>query len=317
MGVSRVVLTQFVYGDTLSDLNAKLSDHDKALSNDASSYIYIRRVPQLMDVELLGKVKLLTYRDKDLFQLQKIIPEIRNVEAYICTDGVPAGIRLNGYIEGVEIQLRSLKLSGLNFKEVTDDAFVLVPSDWVPWLEETGFVEIVLMQLQGETTETLEVQIENIKKWLRLENMNDVSIRTGFELLQKLDHFRSMQKKWSVIIKTIISILITLIFASSAFLEYRQNAYLAALLQSMGVSKFFVGMRYLVEISLLVILGYFIGMLLLHFGESFGTALVGPTTGSDIFKNFQSWSLVIFLTIFLSWLPVLFGLRKEVGRVLQ
>lgn len=323
MGLGRVMLTQFVYGERLTDISGSLDQRMAGMKADGA-YVYFRRVPQLADVELVGEVPVLTYRDMDLFDLKHFLPQVDQIGAYLVTNqaSIPEGATLGGWIRGLDLRFEVIHPSDIDLKQFGDRSFLLIPSQWVPWLEETGYVEMILFESRSDDLKQLEENIRKIQLFLSLDRYNEVTMNSGVSILERLEKLREQQDFWSWVIRAVVASLIVLIFASTAFLEYRQNIYLSALLQSLGVSKSFIYVRYFLEQMILLFLGLLIAFGMMSIGLEQVTWPSG-LQGVDFTAFFalpvvvREWAPILLLTAVLSLMPVLIGLRKEVGRILQ
>lgn len=322
MGLGRVMLTQFVYGERLADISGGLDQRLAGLKEDGA-YVYFRRVPYQAEIEILGKTPILTYRDKDLVDLKHFLPAVDGMSGYLITRSeIPSGSIIGGWVRGLDLRFKAVRADDLDLEQLGDQSFVLIPAHWVPWLEETGYVEMILFEADASDLNRIGEILRKIQLFLRLDRYDEVSLQSSANLLERLEKLREQQAFWSWAITVVVSALIVLVFASTAFLEYRQNIYLSALLQSLGVSRAFIYVRYFIELLLLLILGLSLalGVLLatLHYGN-LPAALqnVDFTTLFYLRAVIVQWGPVLLVTTLLGTLPVCIGLRKEVGRLLQ
>lgn len=322
MGLNRILLTQYVYGDQLGELGGRLEGRFEGLRDDGA-FAYLRRLPQKAEVEIVGDAQVVTYRDSDLFSLRKFIPQMDGMDPYLITaEELPEGSRISAWLKGVDLQVEIIDSKSLRFREFTDQTYLLIPSDWVNWLEEGGYAEMVFFESRAHDISSVRGLVETVQAMLRLDGLSNVSMRSGIAILERLEALRGQQRMWSILIRLVVSLLIVLIFASTTFLEYRQNIYLSALLQSLGVSKFFIFFRYLLEQAILLFFGLTlaIGAIWLVFNQM--DSMADTLTYLKLvqiqpFAVYQEWTFELILTAFISLLPILIGLRKDVGKILQ
>ena len=164
-----------------------------------------------------------------------------------------------------------------------------------------------------------------VRTLLQLENRTHAQVQSPEALLSELDELHQMQRRVQTGAGLLGGIVVALVFGSIAVLEYRQNRYVAALLRSFGAPAPLIVGRYAVEALILtttaVLLAVWL-LLTLH-GWLFALAGFEPTLLSRTALNPYSVELVwhqarwLALGALLSLLPVAYGLRQPVGRVLQ
>jgi len=322
MGLNRIFLTQYVYGERLGMIDGSLDNRFEGL-RDEGAYAYLRRVPQLADVELAGEVQIITYRDRDITSLKSFIPQFDDIDVYLITpQNIPEGSRVSAWIQGVDLRAEVVDADRLSIGELSEQGCLLVPSDWSAWLEETGYAEMILFESSATDILTVRSTVQRVKALLRLDKLRDVRMSSGLAIMERLETLRAQQSVWSIVIRVVVSFLIVLIFASTSFLEYRQNIYLSALLQSLGVSRVYIFIRYLVEQVILLFFGLTLSICALwlvlnqmsipsEFESYIQLSSVDPPS------IYREWFFELSATALISLLPILFGLRKEVGRILQ
>ncbi len=322
MGLNRIVLSQNLYGEQIGVLRGSLDGVMETAAAEADQYIYLRRVPQVADVELAGRRPIYGYRDTQLTALQKVFPEMTQPGAYLFAPELPTGTRLSALIADLQIDLQVIGKSHFGFSALGIDRFILIPSEWIGWLEESGFTEVVVYQSPHSSPESLESELAALSSLLRLEGLDEVNVQSGFALLERLETLRNQHARWSLLAELFAGLLIVIVFASTGFLEYRQSAYLSALLQSMGVGRGLLSMRYLFE-NLILLTGAFLSAFLAvtfavhhYLPQTFGVELT-PLTIQSIAPSLQDWLPLIVITATASFVPIGLGLRREVGCVLQ
>ena len=160
------------------------------------------------------------------------------------------------------------------------------------------------------------------RQWLELDRFSGVNLRTGFAILERLEALRSQQALWSTVVRSIAASLVVLAFASCAFLEYRENAYLSALLQSMGVPRALLFIRYTVEHGMLLLVGFTLAASVIDLALSHlpHLELLAADHPGELFawdSGLFDWWVVLLATTLFSLIPVGLGLRKEIGKILQ
>ena len=323
VGPGRVVLTHFTFGESLLELDGAIDSRLDPLRR-YGHLAYLRRVPQRAEVELVGEAVILGYRDRDLRALRHFFPGIDRAAAFILTDrsAIPEGTRLRLTIDTIDLAATVVDVPSGWLEGLSSQSALLLPGAWTSGLERTGFVEILLFESRASEVPAIGAQIERLRQWLRLDRFSGVSIRSGLEVLERLESLREQQALWSLLVRSVVAGLVVLVFASSAFLEYRENAYLSALLQSMGVPKLFLFLRYAVEHGLLLLAGFGIAASAIDFWLPRIAALEGVTAGAagelfSITESLANWWPVLLATAAFSLVPIVLGLRREIGKTLQ
>lgn len=318
-----MVVTHFTFGQTLLELDGGLGPRLERLAR-SGSYAYLRRMPQQVEVELIGESKLMIYRDQDVLDLGTFFPGIDRPAAFLLTSrqDLPPGTQLKARVGTSELDAQVLILSRAELEVLDREQVLLLPASWTPQLEDRGYVEIALFESGSKEASVVREQIQTIRQLLTLDGIQGANLQAGIHLLERLQALREEQALWSTLMRATVASLIILVFASTAFLEYRENAYLSALLQSLGVSRFFLFLRYLVEHALLILAGFSLAVGALTALLRYPAVLpLDLPAGLDELLSFthafQAWSSVLLVTLLLSLIPILIGLRKEIGRILQ
>lgn len=322
LGLNRIVLSQNQYGDQLGSLRGGLDELMHSFAPDPASHLYLRRVPQVAEVELVGRRPIYGYRDNQLAALQQLFPEITEPGAYLVDPAVPSGTRVRALIADLDLNLNAIRESLFGLDVLGTESLALLPSAWIPWLEESGFAEIVIYQSPYQNPLELQAELDRLHTLLQLEGLGDVEIRSGFALLQRLESIREQHAIWSLLIELFVGLLIIFVFASTGFLEYRQNAYLSALLQSLGVARALLALRYLAENLILLFAAFAVAFALIALAMNgqlpfLTQSSLEPLALDSLRTAVQTWFPLILITAVASFIPIGLGLRREVGSILQ
>lgn len=164
-------------------------------------------------------------------------------------------------------------------------------------------------------------KIHDVAGALRLREEAPIILRSNLMLLRELEQIRALQDQALVAVSAGSSAVLALIFGSLAWLEFREERYVLALLRSFGVGRLSLLAHAATENALLALLGVLGGMGLLravldHLGSaSLGLAWLGAPRqiidGDGIL-------LVIGAVVggTLCCVPIGFALRKPIGLVL-
>lgn len=323
VGPGRAVLTHFAFGEALLTLDGTLGPRLKALDSYGHS-VYLKRVPKQADVELVGNAVVLTYEDLQLSGLRQFFPQVGGSDAFLLLDqpNIPEGARLRVEVGRLETTARVLQTPASLLGGIGARGAVLMPASWAEPLEGGGFVEIVLFESRSRDFANIAEEVSRLKRWLELDRFSGVNLKTGFEILERLEQLRAQQALWSILVRSVVATLVVLVFSACAFLEYRENAYLSALLRSMGVPRAFLFLSYAVEHAILLLIGFLVAAHVIDLVLPSVTALrsVAESSPGELFapaEALSTWWLVLLATAMVSLAPVLFGLRREIGKTLQ
>lgn len=144
-------------------------------------------------------------------------------------------------------------------------------------------------------------------------------------MIKELESLQSRQAQWRSAMAGLLGLALALVFGAIAVLEFRQNAYVSALLRSFGAPGKALYLRQWIENGVLANLAAFSAILLLAcFHRELFSTLGFPRDLLD-FKHgnpYLSWEIALILLwvnvgAFLSSLSVAIGLRKPVGEILS
>jgi hypothetical protein len=210
------------------------------------------------------------------------------------------------------------------FKPVMNQTVLLVPQGWAPEAERPGYVEMVIFR---KTTEEIGIPhfVTAIQNLFIMEEKNTPQLQSAVGMIKELEGLQSRQAQWRSAMAGMLGLAVALVFGAIAVLEFRQNAYVSALLRSFGAPGKALYLRQWVENGILANLAAVSAILLLacFHAELFG-ALGFPSDLLNL-KNanpYLSWEMALVLLwvnigAFLSSLAVAVGLRKPVGEILS
>ena len=179
-----------------------------------------------------------------------------------------------------------------------------------------------MMVLRFDSTAQVEDAVKELEAYYRAERRR-VKITSALELLSDLERISSIQKVVRSLIVLGCGAILALILGSVAWLEYRQDAYLIALLRSFGSPAFVLLLHMLWENLLLVMIGLAIAWTSWPVFYSLASKQM-QAVGLKITERPEiSWGdhttllLAALLGCLLAMVPIAFGLRKPPGLTLQ
>jgi len=200
------------------------------------------------------------------------------------------------------------------------DSAVLVPMEMIEPLLQRGFIIHTLASFSS--VREVERFVAEFSAYYRADH-RQIKIVSALEILKNLERITSIQRIVRSLIVLGCGVILALTLGSIAWLEYRQDSYLLALLKSFGTPSLLLLVHMFFENLLLV----FVGILFAHMAwkplfevavpqlRSIGLQAAGvpvlPT--GDVAIVFLAGGVGVALAM----VPVAFGLRKPAGLILQ
>lgn len=197
---------------------------------------------------------------------------------------------------------------------------LLAPSFTVEPLLRRGFAMHTVARMR--TTAEVREYVTTAQAFYRAEG-RQVKILSALPLLEELDRLRKTQ----VLVRTLIvmgcGVILAMTLGSIAWLEYRQEAYLLALLRSFGTPAIMLFLHMLLENLLLVVCGILAAWLAwfalrTHAASWLGESGIGRL---DAVAPAQADFLIVLIAgvagVCLAMLPIAIGLRRPPGLLLQ
>lgn len=204
------------------------------------------------------------------------------------------------------------------------DNVLLVPQDWAMDVERLGFSETTIFQRRAAAM-PMGKYVQAVKLLYALDRRQPPHLQSALPLLSELERLQSRQKQWRTLLAGILGLAVALVFGAIAFLEFRQNLFVGALLRSLGAPAGYLYLRQWAENALLANLAALgaIGLVAALHHTLFG-ALGFPRAVLHLSEANPYWSYEMALILlwvnvgaFLSSLPVAVGLRRPVGAILN
>lgn len=218
-------------------------------------------------------------------------------------------------VEAVVMQPRSELVAAA----MGDNEWVIASTRRLSPLLQQGFTRHVWMQAKS----VAEIERAHaITDALRLVEQRQVIIRSALPLLRQLGEIRVIQRYVLVAVTVGSALVLGLVCGALAWMEFREERYLLALIRSFGVGRLMLLVHAVTENCLVAVLGVAAGLGLLALaGNRMNLAAMrlewlgasGGLTGPGTWMLFAG---ALFGGL-LSCLPVGIGLRKPLGLVLK
>jgi hypothetical protein len=201
---------------------------------------------------------------------------------------------------------------------------LLVPQGWAPEAERIGYIENTVFRRHPDVPSVAHF-VAAIQNYFAMERRNPPQIQSALGMVKELENLQSRQAQWRNAMAGMLGLAVALVFGAIAVLEFRQNAYVTALLRSFGTPGKALYLRQWIENGVLANLAAISAIVILaaFHRELFG--LLGfPSDLLNLNKAnpYLSWEIALILLwvnvgAFLSSLSVAIGLKQPVGEILS
>ena len=182
--------------------------------------------------------------------------------------------------------------------------------------------------LQSHTHARLD-SYEEVKRFTQMLNayfrveQRSAQVQSSLEILRQIQEMTKLQVQLRSAVIAGCGIILALIIGTIAWLEFNQESYLSALLRSFGVPSIFLFIHSLFENLVLVLMG--VGISLWGWPSLYSQIsqqsplLQGLDPSSLIVPKDDLFVLLSFAIagVVLALLPILIGLRRQPGHILQ
>ena len=237
----------------------------------------------------------------------------------LMTTALPVNILVDVTVENREVKAITVPVEE-RFSSIADHGILFIPDAVFPKLGSRGFTLWNLLEtpLIDEVTAALRAR-------LALDRNHRVKLRSSANLRDQIDALQTKQRSWRFIMAGFMGAALALIYGVLATLEYRQNAYVSALMRSFGVSSSLLSLRTFLENSTIAIgaasgslflLSTFHQQIFTRFGMG---ADLTKSELQDIYFGPEAFWLLLFVLVgvLLSCIPVAIALKKPVGQILE
>jgi hypothetical protein len=210
------------------------------------------------------------------------------------------------------------------WKPLVTQQLLLVPQGWSPEAERLGYVDTTVFRRNGRQISIADF-VSAIQSLYSLEYRTAPQIQSAANMIKELESLQDRQMQWRTAMAGLLGLSVALVFGAIAVLEFRQNAYVSALLRSFGTPGKALYLRQWIENAFLANLGALSAILLLAcFHAELFKMLGFPRDLLNLNKvnPYLSWEIALVLLwvnvgAFLSSISVAIGLRKPVGEILS
>ena len=299
----------------LDTLTAPLTAHGSVLN--------VRMAYSTGKTELGDDARILLYPDSALLEIDALRPEGSNASALLATNALPPGLPLQVQADALLWQATTCPLPTKMQHLADGQALLLIPDSAGASLLEFGWREICLFA--ADQSADVPLIVDGLEQLLRSEGFTAYNLLSARGWQEELSDLRTRQIQWQTGIALFCGALLITVFGSIAILEYRHNAYIAALIRSFGIPRSALVLRYLGEALLLVTLSGVLAHLLARVGHQSIFMLAGfdpawlhleTLNPYGIYDN-SLLLIALGVSAAASTIPIALAMRKPVGQILQ
>lgn len=266
-----------------------------------------------------SRVSVVSYSDQDLRGLKDYLRY--GHETFLITDRQKQGLVVDYEIEGKYFRGVTLKPDAEMMQLMQGDT-LFIPDDLGEEYEERGYSMIYYLQRAAGAPSIKDISAA-VNAVIRRDGFGRIDLRSADMLREKLNKLQSQQATMRFWMAALLGAALALIYGTLSVLEFRQSMYVSALLRSFGAPRFLLILRTIGE-NLLIVNAVAIGVIWILSEKH--SLIFKSLRLSSIDDNLHSlyWGTETFwilafanIGVILSSLPVLFAMRKPVGKVLN
>ena len=320
-GVNTIVSREMVSATDLSVLPNQIRDDRMAPLDKYGEKIRLRQFYSRATAPFQREITTMSYSDEALPLIGSLLHT--NTPLMLFSETMPENSLVEVNLERLQ-GVAVVRKPTIFFKPVMNQTVLLVPQGWAPEAERNGYVEMVVFRRKSEEL-PIPHFISAIQNLFIMEEKNPPQLQSAVGMIKELEGLQQRQAQWRSAMAGMLGLALALVFGAIAVLEFRQNAYVSALLRSFGAPGKALYLRQWIENGVLANLAAISAILVLacFHSELFG-ALGFPSDLLNL-RNanpYFSWEMALVLLwvnigAFLSSLAVAVGLRKPVGEILS
>ena len=234
------------------------------------------------------------------------------------SDALPTGMPIHTEIDNHFFEARVQRPSGMLSKFFQENV-VLVPEGMLPRLEMKGHIRISI--LKTDNLSALRGLEQAVRMTAKLDKRN-VFVRSSLKLLDDLERLKLLQIQWRLGLAIAAGGVLALVLGTLTVLEYRQRAFVIALLRSFGVRRWMVFGAQLLESAVVVNMAGAAAYFTLAYTQralyrAFGAGALAGFSFERMFVEVLVIFTCINIGVVISTWPAFHILRKEVGVILS
>lgn len=268
-------------------------------------------------------IQVFSVNNLERFDGLSVFSGIEIPEAYLL---VPKNFKLldSVYKVSVEFDNKEIEVSVANIpdwfrRDLNNEQVIVAPIAFLSGILQQGFSLICVASF--EDVNELKRFVKEFEAYNRAQG-NRITLRSSLALIEKLERFKKIEINFRIMLTWAVALIFALIFGTMAWLEFREERFLLALLRSFGTSSFLLCIHSFIENIVLVGLALLalplIWQFLLPVLGNLGVSQFLLVDFGDVdLVDLMPFSTGMFVGCLLAMGPVWFGLRKPVGLILS
>ncbi len=300
---------------TQRHVNARLAEDDAepaAWQALASEILLYDRPPRIARIDQSGEASLVALRDPEKLGYPDSI--------ILLSHRKPPGAPVVVSVEDERFEAKVMRPRGeIEKAAMGNQEWVVTSTRRLAPLLQGGFSRHIL--LQARSVEDIE-RIHEITDALRLVEERNINVRSSLPLLLELRRIQSIQRYVLVAVTIGTALVLGLVCGALAWMEFREERYLLALIRSFGVGRLMLLWHAVAENCLVAVSGVVMGLAMLAVFAAtadLSALQMDWLDGATIFLSRET-AILVFGALcggLLSCIPVWIGLRKPLGLVLK
>ncbi len=266
-----------------------------------------------------SRASVVSYDDQDLRGLGEYLHY--GHETFLITGRQKQGLVVDYEIDGKYFRGVTLRPDPAMSQLMQGDT-LFIPADLGEEYEERGYSMIYYLQ-RGQDAPSIKKISASINSVVRRDGFGRIDLRSAERLREKLNKLQNQQATMRFWMAALLGAALALIYGTLSVLEFRQSMYVSALLRSFGAPRLLLALRTIGE-NLIIVNVVAMGVIwILSEKHSliFKSLRLSSTNDNlhSLYWGTETFWILAFANagVVLSSLPVLFAMRKPVGKVLN
>ena len=265
-------------------------------------------------------VVIYTYLDEHLYGKETESDDIPEVLFLTKAKNKEAGIEDLTFQDDLIISAMRSDMPDYLFESIESAYVVAIPIEMGEAMLGRGYR--ISMHAELDSLESVESFVKDVKAYHKAEGRR-LKVYSAVEVLKSIEKIQQIQKYVRVGVVLSCGIILAMILGTVAWLEFRQEVYLMALLRSFGTPRFMLVCHAFFENLILVVTG--IGLSLWAWKPIYNMFQqringVNLRAAADINLPYTDVYIIMaagLLGVMMAMIPIAIGLRKQTGLILQ
>lgn len=319
-----IQLSEGFYGDEAGEAVQVIASDRVLWGPYTATYESFQRIPISVETRWMRQTPVLVYDRELSFLSLPESPAGEPREIFMLLNQNVVNQKESILFQSIPMTVQVQRMPEIVAEVFGGKAMIMVPIEVVDEVLPTGFVQMQRLIPKREINPgALEAKI---RTFANLED-RQIQIVSSVSILERLELLLEGQQTARWALGGVVTLILSLILASLSLLEFRQEAYLVALLRSFGIRAGALLLHVFLESCVLTYLGVGLGILAIE--RLFPVIIASLTEISDetgltipelaVASHADLKLLFISATvgIVLATIPVMLGMRKRPGLVLS